>query len=1184
MLLRKRGFPLFLPVALNSFTVLHAQYVVAFQGASSSDSTVSVYEPSTLSSVATLSVPGAFQLLSLASSTKHYFISNVHGAGITAVDHSFANPHQVGNVQNALRAAALSPDGSRLVVATAPTETSSDTSTSAVYIFSTDSDVNLTPQGITVISTDIVDVAVNYDGQTAYALGNDQTGKSYLAAISLQKNTVARTLQMGQVANGLALGPNGLLYVSAQKKILEVDPTALIITSVGTIDVDVVPRKLVFTPDGNYGLAASQTFDTGPAVELIDLRTHSVAGIVPYTGLSASFDKLMPASSSVIYAFSSAAQSLYGLQIGSNGGLILNTLNVPGVSLSSVSAAGLSNDFGVPGRNYPQFLFVVSGGILYRIDPATSTMSQLVGLSANPGDLTFTSSTATGNTPVTVLLYGNNQTLPPGASSLPLVARALDGNGVPISGVGVNFTVTSGTVNPSIAATGADGYVETVFTAGSQSTDIGSFTINAGNLSQGFTVNVGSVVTVSPPAVLSIVSGQGQIVLADPSGNAVNTLEPFTVRATDANGTPVPNILVSFTWTSGYGLASFGSAGYGVGSGQLSFVVPTDDSGQAVCPFIPPPIFVTTYPGYVSDTITTSASGSTSVDFYVTGMPENASYCGGPTCAPVYPLTVRLLKPGSLRNVLTGVAGSTLKDSVEVWMGTLSGVPVPNIALQVNTGTDSTVPNSSCASPTGAGVALTNASGMATCDLVLNGVTGTRPLVISAGGVTFPDETLTITPGPPTEINIVGGNNQIGSVGTTLPQPFVVQVTDAFKNPISGVAVSWQVVSGPMTLSGATATTDSAGHASAIGILGGAGGKITIAVTAGSLSATFTAWASVPAGGITIVSGDAQSAQINVAFGAPLIVQVINANGSPAAFAGVNFSVASGSAVLGSTSVLADQTGLASMTVVAGPASGLVSIVASSGTFSVSFSLMVVPIGPSNVVIVNAASFVPKIAPGGLVTIFGTGLMPTGQGTLTSSTAAPGYSVSFGGTAAPILALVSQNDLQQINAQIPFEVMPGPNNVIIQTPQGSVTLNNIMISSLAPGIFTSGNVSASGYPYPQAVAVHVDGSSVTAARPAKRGEAITLFATGLGPTVPPTASNVAGVPGEVVANTVYAGVNHSGAAVISAVYQPGLIGVYAVTIQIPASTASGQAQPVSLYMVDASGTGYEALDSYLPIE
>src|SRR5215469_5179832 len=143
MPLRKRGLYLAVISLLGSLSALRAQYVVTFQGGgNSTDPTVSVYDSSTFSSFGSLSVPGAFQLLSLADGTKHYFVSNTQGApAITAVDNSFANSRQVGNLQNGLNAAALSPDGSRLVVATAPMPTSTGVA-NAVYIFDTASDVN----------------------------------------------------------------------------------------------------------------------------------------------------------------------------------------------------------------------------------------------------------------------------------------------------------------------------------------------------------------------------------------------------------------------------------------------------------------------------------------------------------------------------------------------------------------------------------------------------------------------------------------------------------------------------------------------------------------------------------------------------------------------------------------------------------------------------------------------------------------------------------------------------------------------------------------------------------------------------------------------------------------------------------------------------------------------------------
>ena len=289
--------------------------------------------------------------------------------------------------------------------------------------------------------------------------------------------------------------------------------------------------------------------------------------------------------------------------------------------------------------------------------------------------------------------------------------------------------------------------------------------------------------------------------LANPAtGAAVGTVAPFTVLVTDANGAPLPNAQVTFTWTSGYGLG-FGASGYGVGSGGPSVVVSTDNTGQASTPFVPPPIFIGPNPGFVSDTITAGVTGVKSVNFYITGMDELYGNCGNSDLHRVVPMTVNLLQSSSPGGVLTGAAGSTLQNSVEIAVSSLTGVPIPNIALVVYTGSGPTGSNASCASPTGGGVALTNAGGIATCNLVLNGVLGTEQLMISAGGlVTFPGQKLTVTAGPPAKVNIVGGNNQVGAPGNALPQPFSVQVTDAFNNPLPGVSVSWQVASGPMTL------------------------------------------------------------------------------------------------------------------------------------------------------------------------------------------------------------------------------------------------------------------------------------------------------------------------------------------------------------------------------------------------
>jgi uncharacterized protein (TIGR03437 family) len=229
------------------------------------------------------------------------------------------------------------------------------------------------------------------------------------------------------------------------------------------------------------------------------------------------------------------------------------------------------------------------------------------------------------------------------------------------------------------------------------------------------------------------------------------------------------------------------------------------------------------------------------------------------------------------------------------------------------------------------------------------------------------------------------------------------------------------------------------------------------------------------------------------------------------------------------------------------------------------------------------------IAPGGLATLMGQGLAPTIQGVITDPNQMSGYSVVIDGEAAPILALVNQNGVQQINVQIPFDTSPTAADrsvtVLVETPQGSIEVNTgIPVSVFAPGLFANGTLTAIGGPYALASAVRPDGSYVSATNPAMRGEIITVFATGLGQTSPPTSTGAVGVGGQAVSNTLLATVNQRSASVVSATYQPGTLGVYTVQVEIPSSTPAGPAQPLNLVMLDASGNAYMSPLVYVPIQ
>jgi len=97
----------------------------------------------------------------------------------------------------------------------------------------------------------------------------------------------------------------------------------------------------------------------------------------------------------------------------------------------------------------------------------------------------------------------------------------------------------------------------------------------------------------------------------------------------------------------------------------------------------------------------------------------------------------------------------------------------------------------------------------------------------------------------PTAMTILAGNNQSGTVGTKLPNPIVVRITDAGKAAVSGVIVNFAVTpAGAATLNSAQAITLPDGSASVIVTLGSTAGAVTItAAASGVTGVAFTATA-----------------------------------------------------------------------------------------------------------------------------------------------------------------------------------------------------------------------------------------------------------------------------------------------------------------------------------------------------
>jgi uncharacterized protein (TIGR03437 family) len=187
-------------------------------------------------------------------------------------------------------------------------------------------------------------------------------------------------------------------------------------------------------------------------------------------------------------------------------------------------------------------------------------------------------------------------------------------------------------------------------------------------------------------------------------------------------------------------------------------------------------------------------------------------------------------------------------------------------------------------------------------------------------------------------------------------------------------------------------------------------------------------------------------------------------------------------------------------------ASGVGISVNSTATFGSVGVLKIAPGGsPLDVsanAIVNAASYAPGLPlPGGLASVFLRGLNLSGPIIGNGSplpTELAGVSILVGGVAAPILAVAPlSSGMQQINFQVPFE---STSNVVEIRYQGSSTF--AFPQTVGPGIFTLSD----GTP---AIQHSADYSPVTPSNPARPGEVIIVYATGLGQVSSPVASGVA---------------------------------------------------------------------------
>jgi uncharacterized protein (TIGR03437 family) len=207
--------------------------------------------------------------------------------------------------------------------------------------------------------------------------------------------------------------------------------------------------------------------------------------------------------------------------------------------------------------------------------------------------------------------------------------------------------------------------------------------------------------------------------------------------------------------------------------------------------------------------------------------------------------------------------------------------------------------------------------------------------------------------------------------------------------------------------------------------------------------------------------------------------------------------------------------------------------------------------------IVNAAdNLVEPLAPNTIATIYGKNLaygtkslMPGDVSGSSLPTALPGTGVRI--LVGGVLANPYFISPTQINFLVPPNLLPGATNVQVVIDGLAGPPVSVPLAASAPALFQLD---------PQnAVATRGDGSVITPTGPAKPGEVVVLYATGLGQTTPPAVycqlpTSAAWIKQAGDFRVVLDGVPLAQSAILYAGAAPGFAGLYQINVILPAST------------------------------
>jgi hypothetical protein len=311
------------------------------------------------------------------------------------------------------------------------------------------------------------------------------------------------------------------------------------------------------------------------------------------------------------------------------------------------------------------------------------------------------------------------------------------------------------------------------------------------------------------------------------------------------------------------------------------------------------------------------------------GLPVLYAGCGGDSLtlpSEGEPATIRVVDESDNQS---GRVGAALDNPVIVQVLDTRNRPVPGVTVEFAVG-DATSPGS--ASPPSSG---TDANGVASALITLGPrvgpVMGRAWVHVPEGSAPVQTEfSATALPSNAIGIAAVSASEQSGPVGTALPAQLVVQVTDAFGNPIPNITVTWTVTGGG-SVSETSNQTGANGQASVTRTLGPNAGPQTTEAAAQDLAGSPVAGSPVifthtatagSASRVEKVSGDQQSGSPGSELAQSLVVRVLDAENNPIAGRAVEWVIGEGGGSASPGRSTTNDQGMASTQWTLGPSPG----------------------------------------------------------------------------------------------------------------------------------------------------------------------------------------------------------------------------------------------------------------------